>query len=439
MVQYSLAAALLLVGLAVDVSSAAGLVSCDPCIDRSKVKIGVVHHGPPDDVYWSGMNGSIRRGASDVGIDLVFDPLQNVGLGDQDLIFEKMVAQIDRYCASGEVHGLLASLPDESVAEALKVSCAEVPVVTFNAGPDLAAENGFKFFGQNETEAGFDAGSGLAKVATTEKFCCSNHAPGVDVLADRCGGMRAGVESVGKANAFDVPVDQHVSNCTAWAAAIEENCSPDEGKGWDTIGIYLAGPANHQCGLEFLRDHPEAYATASDVSEWVYTAMVEKLNMLFAIDQQSYLQGYLPFSYLTLWVTIDQVAENTMVTTGPHRVTEPPTEHFQLCASNNFEVCDEEDGNDIPMPEPDAEKGGDTNNFIADEEDNIGGGKSEAEPETNVEGTENSGGDEDNAVGDEGGEMPDSRSLRQTTDFTHQIGLMIGGLIMALGGFLLAN
>ena len=52
-------------------------IICLPCINRSNVKIGVVHHGVPTDVYWQGMNIAINQGAKDMGIDLYFDPLVN--------------------------------------------------------------------------------------------------------------------------------------------------------------------------------------------------------------------------------------------------------------------------------------------------------------------------------------------------------------------------
>lgn len=256
--------------------------------------------------------------------------------------------------------------------------------------PDIAAANDLLFFGVNETYAGYVAGDALAKVPTTEKFCCANHARGVDVLADRCGGMEAGVIANGKGSAvFDVTVDPN--DCAAWKEAILENCSPNEGKDWLTIGVYMAGKANHKCGIEFLNENPEsrlAFATASDLSTDLYDAMADGLNVLFGMDQQSYLQGYLPFSVLTLAATNNQMFENKVIETGPRLVTEPPTEHQTACADNSFKVCATENPQPSPTKQPSA---------------------------------------------------PSSRALWESTnDRNYHFALAVGGFVMAVGGFILA-
>jgi len=74
---YTLAAAALL--LSFDSYSSSSVVeasspSCLPCIDRSQVKIGVVHHGGPTDPFWTSMNIAIRQGAKDMGVRLLFNP-----------------------------------------------------------------------------------------------------------------------------------------------------------------------------------------------------------------------------------------------------------------------------------------------------------------------------------------------------------------------------
>ena len=314
----------------------------------------------------------------------------------------------------GDVDAILVSLPSSTIVDALDTcKTNNVTINTFNAGPDLAKEAGYLFFGQDETDAGYSAGEALAKVPSTEKFCCSNHAPGVDVLNDRCGGMKSGVEENGKSNTFDVPVDPN--DCDAWKNAILESCTPDEGKDWSTIGLYLAGQANHKCGVEFLKEYNAAYAVASDVSEDLYKGMKDGRNILFGIDQQSYLQGYLPFSHLTLAVTNDQMIENDFIQTGPHQVTEPPLEHFEECAESNFEVCSSDD-DDVPLLTTSDGEVVDTPTL------------------------EDSTADKPTPTTDDTSPTPSSRSLsRQSTDYIHHITLAFGGIIMAIGVYILAN
>ena len=109
-----------------------------------------------------------------------------------------MTSKIEEYCGDeGSVNAILVSLPSNSILTALDACSAKnISINTFNAGPDLAKGAGFIFFGQNETMAGYQAGEALAQVETTETFCCANHASGVDVLVERCGGMLKGVEVI---------------------------------------------------------------------------------------------------------------------------------------------------------------------------------------------------------------------------------------------------
>ena len=409
---YNLAAAAAL--LSFDTTSSifveASSPSCLPCIDRSKVKIGVVHHGGPTDPFWTSMNIAIRQGAKDMGVRLLFNP-RGEEL-DQEEVYTAMVEQIQNMCSTDglTVDAILVSLPSPTIIDALDTcKTNNVTINTFNAGPDLAKEAGYLFFGQDETDAGYSAGEALAKVSNIEKFCCTNDQPDISVLEKRCGAMKSGVEENGKSNTFDVPVD--TNDCDAWKNAILEGCSPDEGKDWSTVGLYFPGQPNHKCGVEFLREYDAAYAVASDVSKDLYAGMKDGLNILFGIDQQSYLQGYLPFSHLTLAFTNDQMIENDYIQTGPHQVTEPPSEHFEECAENNFEVCGSDDDDAPLLTTSDGE--------VVDTPAPDDPTADELTPTTD--------------------DTPSSRSLRQSTDYTHHITLAFGGIIMAIGGYLLAN
>ena len=114
---------------------------------------------------------------------------------------------------------------------------------------------------------------------------------------------------------------------------------------------------------------------------------------------------------MTLAVTNDQMIENDYIQTGPHQVTEPPSEHFEECAENNFEVCNDGD-DDVPLL---TTSDGEVVDTPSIEEPTV----DESTPTTD--------------------DTPSSRSLSQSTDYTHHITLAFGGIIMAIGGYLLAN
>lgn len=349
-----------------------------------------------------------------MNINLIFNSTANEGLANQSEINKRMIALIEEYCGSYQdsVNAILVSLPDSSIVPSVNIcKLNNIPVVAFNAGEEIALSNDILFYGTNETLSGYLAGDALAKVNSTEKFCCSNHAPGLDVLAERCGGMVAGVEANGKSNTFDVIVD--TNDCAAWEEAIiGGGCAPDEGKDWSTIGLYLAGKPNHKCGAQFLEKYPAAYADASDVSEVLYSGMIADLNIIFGIDQQSYLQGYMPFATLTLKVTNNKMIENTIIKTGPRLVTEPPSAHYQECKSNNYEMC----GRTTPVEPPPP--------------------SSPINPPT----TPPSSPVNPPAVSPDTPGEPSSRALSQiAADYSHHLTLTFGGLMLIVGGLMLAN
>mmetsp|Transcript_13224 Transcript_13224/g.32133 ORF Transcript_13224/g.32133 Transcript_13224/m.32133 type:complete len:370 (-) Transcript_13224:205-1314(-) len=369
------------------------------------------------------MNDAIAQGAVDMDISLVFNSTANEGLSGQAKINQRMISLIEEYCGANQdsdrVNAILVTLPDSNIVKSLDAcKLNNVQIAVFNAGPNIAVENDLLFYGMNNTLSGYMAGEALAKVNSTEKFCCSNHAPGVDVLAERCGGMAAGVEANGKLNTFDVTVDP--DDCIAWEEAIiSGGCTPDEGKDWSTIGLYLAGKANHKCGVQFLEKYPAAYVDASDVSQDLYAGMTAGLNVLFGIDQQSYLQGYMPFSTLTLAVTNNQMIENNIIQTGPKLITEPPSSHDQECESNKYEVCERtETVVDHPplitTPGATPVESPTTSTPAVDPP-----APSPATPQPSE---------------------PSSRALSQIAgDYSHHLTLAVGGFILAVGGLILAN
>jgi len=340
----------------------ASVVPCDPCIDRSQVTIGCVHHGiPSQDVFWKLMDSAIMQGAQDMGIDLAYEPIAGLTMDpeDESSVEDYMSDQIRNMC-SGEdkVNGIFVSLPSPNIVDALNVCReADIPAIVFNAGSGTAEANGYLFVGQDEYQAGLEAGKGLAKAVVgsgqggTSTFCCINHAPGVGVLTNRCGGFEDGLAGALGGTLISYPyayTDVHVdsNDCSSFDDAIVTNCSPaDNNNGnWSSVGLYFAGEANHACGVQFLQKYPLTYAVASDVSQDLYLGMQSGLRILFGIDQQTYLQGYLPSSFLTLASTNDQIVQNQNIETGPKLVTEPPTDHYQECSANGYAVCEADGG-----------------------------------------------------------------------------------------------
>jgi hypothetical protein len=79
-----------------------------------------------------------------------------------------------------------------------------------------------------------------------------------------------------------------------------------------------------------------------DTSDEIFDAL-DKNQIAFGIDQQPYLQGYLPIPLLTYFSYSKQHLQNEFIESGPSFVTSSPSEQEQICEVNLFEVCDDSD------------------------------------------------------------------------------------------------
>jgi simple sugar transport system substrate-binding protein len=91
----------------------------------------------------------------------------------------------------------------------------------------------------------------------------------------------------------------------------------------DVDGILALGPTGSTPALKALEAAGKKGAikiATFDLSPEVLTA-IDKGDMLFAIDQQQYIQGYLPIVLLTLYKTNLNTIANEVLMTGPGFVT----------------------------------------------------------------------------------------------------------------------
>lgn len=326
------------------------------------MRLGIVDHGKRGrDVFWDRMDVAMHQGALDMGVNLTHrSPTRNVGLNVTE-IHATMVDEILELCGGGGggkrgndggdddgddggdgngggegedgpmVDGILVTIPDESMLVPLETcASAGVRIMAFNAGMEYAMRAKIPFLGINETLAGYEAGYALASINATDKYCFVNHSPGTKALTDRWEGMYAGIlDAVDTYRIWEAIVD--VGDCESWNDVVYDTCRDDVNgtEDWSTVGLYVAG-ANHDCALDFLRDRaPGAHVVFSDASEYAYDGLRDgTLDVLFVIDQQAYLQGYMPFPFLTLSVTNDQMIlignDNDVILTGPRLITDPP-------------------------------------------------------------------------------------------------------------------
>ena len=170
--------------------------------------------------------------------------------------------------------------------------------------------------GQTEYEAGFAGGERLAE-AGVRRALCINHEVGNTAQDLRCRGLAdALAESGGSAAVLGVNLADPADTQQRIAGALRADSGID--------GMLALGPSGADPALAALR----AAGRAGDVAFGTFDLTPRVLeavrdgDMLFAIDQQQYLQGYLPVILLVKYLETRALpGGGDIIRTGPGFVT----------------------------------------------------------------------------------------------------------------------
>jgi simple sugar transport system substrate-binding protein len=280
-------------------------------VARKDIRIAVVTHGQASDPFWSVVKNGVDQAATDMGVEVDYTAPETF-----DMV--KMSQLIDAAVAS-EPDGLAVSVPD---AAALKESIqkandAGIPIVTLNSGVDDYEKLGaLTHVGQTEFIAGEGAGERLAKEGVDNALCINQEVGNV-ALDDRCAGFEKGLG--GQVEVVAVSL----TNPTEAQAKIETAVKQNP----DINGMLALGPTGADPALKALRETGQLQditLATFDLSPSVLQA-VNDGDMAFAVDQQQYLQGYLPIVFLTNYIQYGVIPAD-VVLTGPAFVTQDNAE-----------------------------------------------------------------------------------------------------------------
>jgi simple sugar transport system substrate-binding protein len=269
------------------------------------IRIVVVSHGQASDPFWSVVKNGVDAAQKDMGVKVEY-------LAPDTFDMVKMSQLIDAAVASAP-DGLVVSIPDaDALGEAIRGAVgAGIPVVSMNSGSDVRKKLGAAVHvGQTEFEAGLGGGERM-RAAGVKKAVCINQEVGNVALDLRCEGFQKGLG--GESEVLAVGMDPtEIRN--AMLAYLTRNS--------DVQGILTLGPSAAEPVLAALEDEGLTGSLqfgTFDLSPGVLKALVDG-KMAFAIDQQQYLQGYLPVVILTLNAKFG-LMPGADVLTGPGFVT----------------------------------------------------------------------------------------------------------------------
>jgi simple sugar transport system substrate-binding protein len=216
--------------------------------------------------------------------------------------------------------GIVVSIPNaEALSPSIKKAIdAGIPVVSMNSGSDVFKALGIKaHVGQTEFQAGLGAGERF-KAAGVKNPVCFNQEVGNQALTLRCNGFFQGL---GIAEGAGKVLTGQISDPAAMQATIEAAIKADA-----TIdGVLTLGPSVAVPALKALAaTSSKAHLATFDLSADVLTAIKDG-KMDFAIDQQQFLQGYLPIVILTNYAQTRNLPTGDgtgLIMTGPGFVTQ---------------------------------------------------------------------------------------------------------------------
>jgi simple sugar transport system substrate-binding protein len=280
-----------------------------PTPDSNAIRIAVVTHGEASSAFWA----RVRNGAEAAGrqMDVLVDyrAPDTYDLGRQKRLIDE--------AAASRPDGLVVSLPEPGIAPAVRRAVrAGIPVVTINSGSTTAKALGvLAHVGQPEYEAGLDAGRRLAGTGVRHALCI-NQQPGNVGLDERCRGLSRAMRGAGGTSLVLAVDDQD----PATPRRIENAIS-----GGRVDGLLALNGTTALAAVDAVRNskRPSEVTVASfDLTPEVLDN-VSRGRQLFAVDQQAYLQGFLPVVLLAeraRYGLFPSVSGGT-IATGPNFVT----------------------------------------------------------------------------------------------------------------------
>ena len=281
----------------------------DDAVNQRSLRIIVVSHGQSSDPFWSVAANGVNDAADDMGITVEYQSPGTFDMVEMSQIIDAAVAS--------QPDGLVVTIPDAAaLGDSIRAAVAAgIPVISMNSGSDVFADLGvLVHVGQTEYEAGLIAGQRFNAEGVGSAICI-NQEVGNTALDDRCQGFEDGIG----VDVNVIPVDLADPTGTQETVAGALQANPVE-------GILTLGPTGAAPTLAALTENgllgTIKFATF-DMSPDVLQSIVDG-DMLFAIDQAQYLQGYLPIVLLTKFLETGALplgSVDRVILTGPQIVT----------------------------------------------------------------------------------------------------------------------
>lgn len=278
-----------------------------------------VSHAPDSDSWWNTIKNALNVAAEQMDVTVEYRNPPTGDIADMARIIEQ--------AAASSPNGIVTSIADINALEGpISDAVAKgIPVITVNSGTVEQSKQlgAMLHIGQPEYDAGKGAGE-RAKEAGVTKFVCVNHYITNPASVERCQGF---------ADALGVELGNQMIDSGIDPAEVKNKVLAHLRANADTNGILTLGPNSAEPTLAALQENGmagEVFFATFDLSQGISEGI--KADVIdFAIDQQPYLQGYLPIVLLTNYARYGVIPPNS-INSGPGYITKDNIEQVEALA-----------------------------------------------------------------------------------------------------------
>ncbi|MET0866367.1 MAG: substrate-binding domain-containing protein [Nakamurella sp.] len=285
--------------------------------DTPRLTIAMITHEAPGDSFWDKIRAGAQAAAAKDNVELKYSNDQSAP--GQATLFQNAV--------DSKVDGIASTLVSpETMTDAMaSAAAASIPVVAFNSGikqyKDLGA---LMYYGSDESLAGEAIGTKITDAGAKHPLCVIQ-AQGSVALEARCAGVKAtapGTENIQVEGTDDPSVTATLN------AKLQQDPSID-------YVVTLGAPIALDAVKSIADSGSSAKLVTFDLNADV-AKLIQDGTILFSVDQQPWLQGYMAVDSLWFYLTNkNDLGGGGPVLTGPSFVDSTNIADIAKYAANN--------------------------------------------------------------------------------------------------------
>jgi simple sugar transport system substrate-binding protein len=268
----------------------------------------LVSHAPDSDSWWNTIKNGIALAGKQMGVEVEYRNPPTGDLAD--------MARIIQQAAASKPNGIITTLADFDVLSGPISDAVDqgINVIIMNSGTaeQTRKVGALMFVGQPEYDAGLAAGL-RAKSDGIGSFVCVNHVISNTVVAERCRGF---------ADGLGIDLGNSMIDSGQDPAEIKNRVMAYLSANPKTEAVLTLGPTSADptiLALEEMGLAGELYFGTFDLGDEIVKA-IKSGTIKWGIDQQPFLQAYLPVVILTNYDRYGVLPGNN-INSGPGFVT----------------------------------------------------------------------------------------------------------------------